>query len=82
LIISLVMILLSDGAGVSSSPFWTLCFGVVEWTEVAGVVGAIAGVDSRDSSISFDEPVLFVDDGLSRVLRGIPEVCTDEPDEI
>ena len=54
----------------------------MEWTEVAGVVGAIPGVDSRDSSISLEDPVLFVDEGLWCVLRGILEAFTDEADEI
>jgi hypothetical protein len=62
-IISLVM-RLSAGTGVLSSGFCLLRLGVVEWAEVAGVVGAMSGVDSRDSRISLDEAVLFVDEGL------------------
>ena len=64
--------MVSAGAGVLSSGLWVLLLGVVEWTEVAGVVRAMAGVDSRESSISLvDEVVLFVDEGLWCALRAM-----------
>ena len=44
----------------------------MEWTEVAGVVGAMPGVDSREFWVFMvDEPVLLVDEGLWCALRAI-----------
>lgn len=64
--------IVSAGAGALSSGLWLLLLGVVEWTEVAGVVGAMAGVDSRDSSMSLvEKAVLFVDEGLLCAFRAI-----------